>query len=220
MRALGRLVRGLSILFWTLPLTFVACIETARAPWMDFLGPAAFAPAVVLNAALLYGLLQMRPFQKQERVWLQALDRAEALALINIGLAPFLFWWRRFPSVPLYAFSAGLFVLTSVLFLIQVNRALQRLAAMIPDETVRTETRVFAGFNIGLLVAVFVGLSVYFGLQRFQGLPEPVARVMTALGERGLWLILFLTILPLAMTMALAWKIKEVIFAGIFSADG
>ncbi len=77
MRALGRLARGLSTLFWCLPLTLVAQVETARTDWVDFLGGFAFLPALVLSALLWHGLRQMRDFQRQERIWQQALHRAE-----------------------------------------------------------------------------------------------------------------------------------------------
>ena len=34
-RALGRLVRGLSTLFWVIPMALAADVETARSGWMD-----------------------------------------------------------------------------------------------------------------------------------------------------------------------------------------
>jgi hypothetical protein len=37
--------------------------------------------------------------------------------------------------------------------------------------------------------------------------------------ERSLWLALFLTLMPVAMTMALLWKIKEAIFTGLFTVE-
>src|SRR5580658_6108822 len=101
-RALGRLVRGLSTLFWGIPLVLAADVETARSDWLDSLGVLGCAPAFALSGLLWYGLRQMRDFQRQERVWQHALDRAELFAIVNAGLAPFLSWWRRFPSVPLY----------------------------------------------------------------------------------------------------------------------
>src|SRR5208282_1153312 len=101
-RALGRLVRGLSTLFWGIPLALAADVESARGDWMGSLGALGFAPAFVLGGLLWYGLRQMRDFQKQERVWHQALHQAELFALVNTGLAPFLCWWHRFPYVPFY----------------------------------------------------------------------------------------------------------------------
>src|ERR1700691_4033144 len=134
MRALGRLVRGLSTLFWTIPLTLAADVETARTDWLDSLGALSFAPALVLSGLLWYGLRQMRDFQPQERVWQLALHRAGIFAIVNTGLAPFLFWWHRLPSVHFYSVCVNLLAAMGFVFLIQVNQVLRRLAAMLPDE--------------------------------------------------------------------------------------
>ncbi len=217
LRSLGRLVRGLSTLFWTLPLAFIVQVETARTDWFGSLGPWGWAPAAILNAALLYGLAQLRPFQKQERIWQGALTRAEVLGLVNTGLAPFLFWWHRFPGLLFFTMTSGLLVLTNLLFLMQLNRTAQRLAAMIPDETVRSETSLFAAFNLWLLGFVFVAVSAWFAARAWHGLEVTAPRYLTALRLRTAGALLFLTIVPLALTMALFWKIKEVVFAGIFS---
>jgi hypothetical protein len=199
-----------------LPLTFLAQVETARTNWFSSMGGWAAAPAVLLNMVLLYGLAQLRHFQKQERIWQNALTRAEALGLINTGLAPFVFWWHRFPAITYFLLTVGLLVLCNLLFLMQLNRMMQRLTAMIPDETLRAETNVFASFNIWLLAAVFLALSLWFGA--WSWLDGASARdFLNMLRLRGLGVALFLTLVPLALTMALLWKIKEVLYAGIFS---
>src|ERR1035441_3184633 len=85
LRSLGRLARGLSALFWGLPASLVICAETARADWLK---PWAFMPALAATALPLYGLWLMGDFQKQERPWRNALDRAQLLGLVNFGLCP------------------------------------------------------------------------------------------------------------------------------------
>jgi hypothetical protein len=175
---------------------------------------------LVFNGALLFALAQLRQFQRQERIWQNALTRADSLALINAGLAPFVFWWRRFPEVSYYAMAVGLLALSSLLFLMQINRVVQRLAAMIPDENLRAETAVFGAFNIWLLTVVFAALTLWFAAWRWPGLAFSVRLWLAALRGRGLWVILFLTTVPLALTMALLWKIKEVVLAGIFDHAG
>src|SRR5271156_2318508 len=124
MRALGRLVRGLSTLFWTIPLTLAADVETARTDWLDALGALSFAPALVLSGLLWYGLRQMRDFQRQERVWQVALHRAGIFAIVNAGLAPFLFWWHRFPAVPFYFVCVNFLAVSGFFFLLQANQVL------------------------------------------------------------------------------------------------
>jgi hypothetical protein len=217
LRSLGKLVRGLSTLFWGLPLAFMAQVETARTDWFGSLGAWAAAPAVILNATLLVGLAQLRPFQKQERIWQNSLTRAEALGLINTGLAPFIFWWHRFPAVSYFMLTVGLLALCNLLFLMQVNRITQRLTAMIPDETLRAETNVFAAFNVWMLAAVFLIMSAWFCAWMWAGPEARTHDFLTMLRWRGIGAIVFLTIVPLALTMALLWKIKEVLYTGIFT---
>lgn len=217
LRSLGRLVRGLSLLFWGLPLACLAQLELAKFDWLGAAGAWSCAPAVALNSALVYALGQLRRFQPQERIWQNALTRGEILAMINAGFSPFIYFWHRFPNVRYFAFSVGLLALTNLLFLIQVNRILQRLAAMLPDETVRAESKLFASFSIWLLAFVVAALAAWFGADTLCAESAGVRQALAVARLGGSGVILFLTLFPLALTMALLWKIKEVVFAGLFS---
>ena len=219
LRALGRLVRGLSALFWGLPVALLIDVETARSDWLGFLGDAAFVPAVLGGAVLYYGLRQLRDFQKQERIWHQALNRAEVFAVINTGLAPFLFWWHRFPAIPFYIICVVALAFSVLLLLMQINQVLRRLCAMLPDAALREETRIFTTLNIALFLAVFIGLALCVGLAQAQMLPRAIGRMITGDNPRGLWLLLFTGLMPLAMTLAILWKIKEVLFMSLFEAE-
>src|SRR6266513_6117032 len=95
LRSLGRLVRGLSALFWGLPAALIICFYTARADGLKSFG---IVPPLAATALLVYGLWQLGGFQKQERVWRNALDRARILSLISFGLSPFLYWWNQLPG--------------------------------------------------------------------------------------------------------------------------
>jgi hypothetical protein len=219
LRAIGGLVRGLSILFWSLPLTFMVYLGTASLEWFRGLGSWAFAPAVVLSLTIFYALRQLRHFQRQERVWQYALDAAELTAVINAGLSPFLCWWHRFPAVPLYGICVCLLLISSFLLLIQINHVLNRLSAMLPDEMLRAESKLFTACNVAMLGAGLALWGFHFALRQwrfaaavaepFGGLDSPAAR----------WLMLFLALVPLAMTLSLTWKIKEVLFASLFNAQ-
>jgi hypothetical protein len=81
------LVRGLSALFWGLPAALVICYHTAKAEGLKNFG---IVPPLVSTGLLAYGLWQLGAFQRQERVWRAALDRARVLSLVNFGLSPFL----------------------------------------------------------------------------------------------------------------------------------
>jgi len=215
LRSLGRLVRGLSALFWGLPVALIVCFYTAKAEGLKSFG---IAPPLATTALLVYGLWQLGGFQKQERIWRNALERARVLSLVNFGLSPFLYWWNRVPNQPFFLAMVILLALSALLFLASLNLVLQRLGAMLPDETLRLETRQFTTLNLNLLGATFLAAVIYFSLGQFQTMPLWLG-VIAAVMERGsFWLLLVLVLLPLAMTMALLWKTKEVILDSIFSA--
>jgi hypothetical protein len=213
--ALWRLVRGLAALFWGLPIALVVCVQTAKGDWLQPLG---VLPPLVATGLMAYGLRQLGYFQKQERVWVIALDRALLFALVNVGLSPFLYWWNRFPNNLFYSAMVELLTITGLLFLFSLNPVLWRLAAMLPDETLRLETKLFTTLNRFLLSFSIAMLVGYFLLERARQLPPSLVSVLVRLEKAGLWLLLFLILLPFAMTMALIWKIKEVILASVFAA--
>ncbi len=213
LRALGRLVRGLSLLFWGLPLALVVCVQTAKTDWLRPFGPAL---PIVVTGLLIYGLYHVGQFQKQERIWQNALDRAKLMALVNFGLSPFLYWWNRFPYHEFFATAIVLLGLCALIFLSHLNLVLLRLSAMLPDETLRQEARQFTAMNRGLLLAALLLSVAHLALQHL-ALKALLAGQLLVLLERGsLWLMILLVLLPLAMTMALLWKTKEVILDSVF----
>jgi hypothetical protein len=216
LHSLGRLVRGLSALFWGLPIALVVCVQTAKSEWLRPLG---ITPPIAATALLFYGVMSLGHFQKQERVWNRALDRARVFALINLGLSPFVYWWSKIPSQPFFLLSLEVMALSGLLFLFSLNPLLVRLTAMLPDETLRLETRFFTTVNRCLVLATLLVLLLYFGLGRMTALPHQLIDFLILLDRFGLWLVLFLVLLPVAMTMALIWKIKEVILASVFGGE-
>ena len=219
MRSLGRLVRGLSALFWGMPIVLVACVQTATTDWIRSLGPYGLIVPAATNSLLFYGLWLMSDFQKQERIWMLALDRAKILGLVNIGLSPFLRWHQQLPDVPFFYYAVGVMALSALLFLFNLNQMLQRLTAMLPDETLRTETKVFTSLNGVLLVFMPAFLALYFTLVQIRNLPYSMELLLRILQPLSPWLLLLLTLLPVAITMSLIWKIKEAILASVFGPE-
>ena len=60
----------------------------------------------------------------------------------------------------------------------QINHVLRRLCAMLPDENLRVETKMFTTLNIALFLAVFIGLAVCLGLAQAQMLPRAIGRML------------------------------------------
>jgi hypothetical protein len=219
LRSLGRLVRGLSALFWGLPITLIVCFHTAKADALKSFG---IVPPLLTTGLLAFGLWQLGDFQKQERVWRAALDRARLLSLINFGLSPFLYWWNKVPGNEFFLAMVLLLTFSALLFLGSLNLVLRRLGAMLPDETLRLETRQFTALNLNLLFASFLVVLVYLGLGQFHPLPHWLDAMVTMLDRGSFWFLILLiplVLLPLAMTMALLWKTKEVIFDNVFGAS-
>ena len=152
----------------------------------------------------------------RERVWRTALDRARLLALVNAGLSPYLYWWSRLPGNDFFGTMVLLATCCGLIFLISLNLLLRRLTAMLPDETLRAETRSFTSLNRGLLLVMLLLVAGYGGLGAWPKLLDHLGVVIQWIQSLGFWLIIFLVLLPLAMTMALLWKTKEVILESVF----
>ena len=212
LRSLGQLARGLSALFWGLPATLVICAETARATWLK---PVGMVPALVATGLLLYGLWQMGRFQKQERPWRSALDRARFPGLVNFGLCPFLYWQNKMPEQPFFNAAVFVLALSAIIFLFNLNTVLKQLGAMLPDETLRQETRQFTLLNRWLLVLWLFFVAASIGVPHIFNLP---IWINFWLFRTQFAVLLFLGLAPLAMTMALIWKTKETILDSVFGA--
>jgi len=215
LHSLGHLTRGLSALFWGLPAALVVGVETARTDWLKSFG---LVPVLTATGLLIFGLWQMGDFQKQERPWRNALDRAKLPGLVNFGLCPFLYWYNRMPQESFFSTAVLVLVLSAVLFLFNLNVVLKQLAAMLPEETLRHETGLFTALNRWLLGLLLLLIVAYGVLLHMAPLPPGFGVRSVWLNQLGLWSLTFLALLPLAMTMALIWKIKETIFDSVFDA--
>lgn len=216
MPSLRRLLRGLSALFWGMPLTLIVCVQSAVTDWLRPLG---LIPPVISTGLLYFGLHEMGFFQKQERVWIDSLDRTKLFALINFGLSPFIYWWNQFPYIQFYSQVIWFMVISGLLFLVSLNYLLQRLTAMLPDEMLRAETKLFTQMNLVLIASLMACVAIFQALSSINSLPAIVIQVLEVLfNTRRAWLTL-MALLPLAMTMTLVWKTKEVVLSAIFGQN-
>ena len=92
------LVRGLSALFWGLPLALVVGMQGLVTDWLRPLG---VYPPVFASALLLYGAVLIVRSANLAGIGGRAVrDFAILFAVINLGLSPFLYWWTRLPGLP------------------------------------------------------------------------------------------------------------------------
>jgi hypothetical protein len=213
LHSLSQLVRGLSALFWGLPLTLVFCVQTARGDWFRSFG---ILPPILAASLLVYGLSLLAHFRTGERIWHKALERARIFAVVLVGLCPFLYWWNRMPEHEFYRSMVNLHLVMSILFLYCLNPVLRRLSAMLPDQALRQETNLFTTINRYLIIGTLLLMAGFYVLGQMQPGQIPLPQVLQLMQQAGLWMVLFLILLPVAMTMAMLWKTKEVILASVF----
>ena len=224
LKGLGGVVRGLAALVWALPLALALVVWTVSrgssgvpSPLSDFLFSLGIAPGLLVTAILWYGVTQVGHFQPGLAAWQRAADRARGLAILLVGLSPFLYWWSRRPDLVYFKIAAAALILFGLLFVAQVNTLLRRLTALLPDQALREETASMARLNYVILGALGGLQLMLFGLDRvtFDAAAGLVA-------YRYFWfarlLLLLFMVMPLAITIAVMWKIKETILQSVFSA--
>jgi hypothetical protein len=137
-------------------------------------------------------------------------------------MGPFLHWSSRLPSNFFFLMMVLSLALTGVLFLASLNQVLQRLGAMLPDEALRLEIKQFTGLNINLLRSMLLLAGIFVAMCQFRGSASFLGQVIGVLDHSTMWFLVPLVplvLLPLAMTMALLWKTKEVIMDSVFGAN-
>lgn len=225
LKGLGSVVRGLSVLVWALPLALaivvwtIARVDTAMpSPFSDLLMSMGVVPGLMVTTMLWFGVWQVGRFQPGILSWQRAVDRARGLGLLLIGFSPFIFWWSRRPDVLYFKASAAVLILFGLLFLAQSNSLLRRLTAMLPDQALREETASMARLNYGILAVLAFLHVVVFALDHrvFAAIAAWLPRQYLDFGR--LMLLLFMVI-PIAITIAVMWKIKETILESVFAAD-
>ena len=214
--SLARVVRGLSCLFWGLPLALLACTRTALGDLWSQFGPGL---PVVSCGLVWFGLKQLERFQTQERVWIRSVQRAELLALLNLALAPFTWWWSRRPEVSLFGASLLVLLFSGLGFLLALNHALRRLAALLPDETLRSDMRLFTAVNTSLLCTLSLFAAAWTLVREAAIGPDSFQNLLEVLEQARVVLVVSLGLPPVALTMTLVWKAKEAIVTDVYRGN-
>lgn len=208
-------VKGLSAIFWGLPLSLLAFARHFLALWptiYDLLLPA------LATALLTFGVSLLTRLHPQERIWQRSAFVTQVLAMLLVGLAPFLFLWSRAPSVPYYARAVLVLVGVAFTFMVSLTRTLVRLSAVLPDDIARGDARLFHALSSYVIaVLVGVGITIYLRLAPIP-LSEFLALPRQPFGFGRQAILLLLTLVPVAMAMSVAWKLKEVAMAMVVGA--
>ena len=87
---------------------------------------------------------------------------------------------------------------------------------MLPDETLRAETRLFTVVNRWLILVSLVLAILFFIAIRSPDIVSQFPHALETIAQNRSLLIMPFILIALAMTMALLWKTKEVILESVF----
>ena len=198
--ALIRVARGFSCIFWGIPLSLLLFSGTLDIRLFSFVR----MPAYVLGIFLAYlGAVSLQRAGPLSDTWARRVRQALFLLLVEVYLAPFVYWWRQMPQIPYFAVNMTGFILCTTWGLFVVNRLAGEVCNLLYDRTLFIEAQVAGWLTAGFMIIPFayaVCYSVWTVLRPdddfFFNLDLP------------LW-IYVLVLLPFTITMAVSWKIKE-----------
>lgn len=211
---LRALVRGLALLFWSLPLELVIGINLAAAGWFGNFG----IMAPVLPPAMMFiGLGELKKYKPEHCTWQRLLDQARLMAMINTGLAPFLYWWRHIPANPFFESMLVLLAVCAFLLLARLNRVVVHLAGVVPAATLDTEIRKLGGLNHTALVTVAAVIAIHGLAALLNILPRAYYdHILDPTRPRVLVLFVLLVLVPVALTMGMIWRSRETVLDTVF----
>jgi len=203
------LTRGLSALFWGLPLTLIISVQALTLSWLGAFGSFSHLGPPIGFGILLYGLALLGGFRRDEPSWTGPLDRARLLALTALGLSPFLHWYQRLPGTEPFSTAVGLLTMFSLAFLFALNQVLLRLSRLLPDELIQAEAVLLTRVASLCLLLLPTAVVVWTLLRTWSDPPIFLRIIMVWVDPFHMLAVLFLTLLPLSITMSLLWKLKE-----------
>lgn len=198
--ALIGVARGFSCIFWGIPLSLLLFSGALDIRIFSFIR----MPAYVLGIFVVYiGTVFLQRAGALSDTWNRRVRQLLFLLLIEVYLAPFVYWWRQMPQVLYFAANmAGLVICTTwVLFV--ANRLAGEVCRILRDNTFLIETQVSGWIAVGFMLtplayALYTAIRVIF---------RPAGEVFFVL-DMPLW-IYALALLPFTFTMAVSWKMKE-----------
>jgi hypothetical protein len=204
------ILRGISAIFWALPIALVASIQVTLddyAPTMRFLFPVA---AFGLQA---YGAHQLRWLDVVGAPnWRRRVDTMRVMALAQLLLSPFLLFFARGSDYGFFTFSIFILGWSWCGFIYSFCSFLGPLTASLPEKSLVDDYLWIKGFISGALFLICLSWSLLFLRQFiFDARQMPFWLYLAAPQWLGTFLIIS-AIFPVTVLMNLTWKVKEYLF--------
>lgn len=208
--------RGFSCLLWSVPLGFLLLsgalqfVSSTRLP----------VPAYVLAALLfIYGLLLLKRIPMEGAAWRLRIRIGFAQGLLLCYFAPFLVWWRWQPYQDHFILNVLALFLTYCATLHTINRLSAEWAEYCQARVLQIEARL-AGWAIWFcIIAPLVIMLIIAGTTAHREGISILAVLESLRHMRHLQALLVILLLPLTLTMGIAWKAKEQAMRQIISQE-
>ena len=198
--ALIRVARGFSCIFWGIPLSLLLFSVTLDIRLFSFVRMPAYVFGVFLACIGAVFLQRAGPLSDK---WARRVRQALFLLLVEVYLAPFVYWWRQMPQIPYFAANMTGLVLCTTWGLFVVNRLAGEVCKLLYDRTFFIEAQVAGWLTAGFMIIPFAYALCY----SVRTVLRPDDDFSFNLGLPS-W-IYVLALLPFSITMAVSWKIKE-----------
>ena len=198
--ALVGVARGFSCIFWGIPVSLLLYSGALDIRLFSFLR----MPAYVLGILITYiGVVFLQRAGPLSDRWRRIVRQLIVLLLVEVYLAPFVYWWRQMPQVLYFAANMAGLILCTTWVLFAINRLAGEVCKLLRDRTFLIETQVASW-----LAAAFTLTPVAYALY---------AAVRTVLQPDAGFFFVFelppwitaVVLLPFTITMAVSWKVKE-----------
>jgi len=217
---LVRLTRGLSCVFWGVPMSLLFCIQLLIAhivvtdPFIR--GSLAQLYFVLFFAVLAVACAGTYWLQQVEGIgsdWRRRARVCMASAVSALYFTPFLYWWQNMPEETTYTLNLFGLILSAIVLLGALNALCMELGRFLGDRSLRRESRVFLA-----LIALVLGAPALYAFwwavasSLREGSNENLGLAFLNIFRLPyhirltLFIVLFL---PVALTLANLWRVKE-----------
>ena len=198
--ALVRVARGFSCIFWGIPLSLLLYSGALDVRVFSYIR----MPAYVFGIFVAYmGSVFLQRAGALSGMWTRRVRQLIFLLLVEVYLAPFVYWWRQMPHVPYFTANMAALVICTTWTLFVINRIAGEACKLLRDSTFLLETRV-----AGWLAVTFMLTPLFYALYSAVRMYLQPDGVFFFVLELPLW-VYVLTLLPFTITMAVSWKMKE-----------
>ncbi|MSR65494.1 MAG: hypothetical protein EXS18_06900 [Verrucomicrobiae bacterium] len=183
------------------------------------LGQLYFSLFVALLAVVCFGTYKLSKVSTIGDRWKRRVRISLALAAINLYFSPFLYWWLTMPDSAFYTMNVFAFIGSVILLLFSLNCLSMDFGRYLGDSSLVVESRLFLGINVLVLALPSSGVFVWAAIRSWHvdstqsvGLEFLNLLELPYLWRLTLFIILFL---PISLTLANLWRVKEILVDGL-----